>query len=127
MEKESIYKDVKYFTAREMQCKCGCGAGAELMDVNLLRKLDLVRLIYDKPIVINSGFRCKTHNDAVGGVRSSSHLKGLAVDIRAVDDRERYRLVLRLLGIGFKRIGLGKGFIHVDVDKTKQDNIMWIY
>ena len=31
--------------------------------------------------VITSGVRCSSHNRAVGGKKSSSHLKGLAADI----------------------------------------------
>lgn len=127
MMKESIYKDVKYFTAREMRCKCGCRSGAELMDVNLLRKLDLVRSLYAMPIVINSGYRCKIHNRVVGGKSNSSHLVGKAVDIRVKTDLSRYALMICLMGIGFTRIGIGKGFIHVDVDETKNNKRMWIY
>lgn len=43
--------------------------------------LDDVRVRYGKPIVINSGYRSPDVNTAVGGVRNSKHLDGLAVDI----------------------------------------------
>lgn len=127
MIKESVYKDVEYFTAVEMRCKCGCRAGAELMDVGLLRKLDGVRKLYAMPIVINSGYRCKIHNRAVGGGTQSSHLVGKAVDVRVKTDLARYKLILCFIAVGFSRIGIGKGFIHVDVDETKNNKRMWIY
>jgi hypothetical protein len=28
---------------------------------------------------------------------------------------------------GIKRIGIGKTFIHVDVDDTLPQNVMWLY
>lgn len=125
--RRSIYKDVEYFTAREMRCKCGCRSGAELMDVGLLRKLDKARELYAMPIVINSGYRCKIHNRAVKGGTQSSHLVGKAVDIRVKTDLSRYALMICLMAVGFTRIGIGKGFIHVDVDETKNNKRMWIY
>lgn len=45
-------------------------------------RLDEIRAAYGKPIIINSGFRCKALNNAVGGVKDSYHQSGLAVDIR---------------------------------------------
>lgn len=43
--------------------------------------LSHVRRKLGKPIVINSGYRSPALNDAVGGVKYSKHLLGLAVDI----------------------------------------------
>ena len=38
--------------------------------------------LYDKPIMVNSAFRCKQVNDAVGSKDSSQHRHGCAADIR---------------------------------------------
>ena len=43
-------------------------------------KLELVRQALGKPIVITSGYRCPLLNARVGGVSTSAHTKGLAVD-----------------------------------------------
>lgn len=43
--------------------------------------LDPLREIIDIPIYINSGYRCKALNKAVGGSNNSQHMKGLAADI----------------------------------------------
>ena len=45
------------------------------------------------PIIINSGFRNETVNRRVGGVKSSQHLIGQAVDIRPQDPAQFLRLV----------------------------------
>ena len=50
--------------------------------LKVLERLDLVRAHIDKPIHINSGYRCKELNKAVGGAEKSYHTKGLAVDFR---------------------------------------------
>lgn len=43
--------------------------------------LDPLRAAYGAPIYVNSGFRCRRLNDAVGGVPTSAHLRGYAADI----------------------------------------------
>lgn len=44
--------------------------------------LNKVREEFGEPIYVNSGYRCKALNDAVGGSKNSYHMTGLAVDIR---------------------------------------------
>lgn len=47
-----------------------------------LQRLEEIRQQYNKPIYINSGYRCERLNKLVGGKVNSLHLKGLAVDLR---------------------------------------------
>jgi uncharacterized protein YcbK (DUF882 family) len=44
--------------------------------------LEQVRAVVGKPIQINSGYRCKQVNDAVGSKDTSQHRIGCAADIR---------------------------------------------
>lgn len=44
--------------------------------------LQPLRDAYGKSIVINSGYRCKKLNSAVGGSKTSQHMTGEAADIR---------------------------------------------
>jgi uncharacterized protein YcbK (DUF882 family) len=117
--------DIIYFTDEEFKCPCGCGI--TLVSQMLAARLDHARELYGKPIVINSGFRCITHNTHVGGKVSSSHRRGLAVDIKVDNSTDMFRLVWVLLAVGFKRIGVGDGFVHVDVDLRKAQDVMWTY
>lgn len=48
----------------------------------LANLLEQVRKCLGKPIIINSAFRCKALNDAVGSKNTSQHLQGCAADIR---------------------------------------------
>lgn len=45
-------------------------------------RMDEIREGYGKPININSWYRCKDLNEAVGGAKNSYHMSGLAVDLR---------------------------------------------
>jgi hypothetical protein len=48
----------------------------------LAELLEQVRTLLGKPIMINSGYRCKQVNDSVGSKDSSQHRIGCAADIR---------------------------------------------
>ena len=71
---------MKYFEYEEFDSPDVQGSG-QLLDPKLLEMIDEVREIYGKPIRINSGYRTEAHNRKVGGVDSSSHIKGLAIDV----------------------------------------------
>ena len=51
------------------------------------------------PIIINSGFRSPEVNKAVGGVSTSNHLTGCAVDIRCIGIEQALRYAAILLDI----------------------------
>ena len=53
----------------------------------------------DDPIIINSGFRSAAVNKAVGGVPTSNHLTGCAVDIRCIGMEQALRYAAILLDI----------------------------
>ena len=46
--------------------------------------LEPIREHFGKPVTVNSAFRCPALNKAVGGVKSSDHLTGCAVDCEIV-------------------------------------------
>lgn len=95
--------------------------------MRLTEYLDGIRERFGKAIRVNSGFRSKAVNKAVGGSDSSAHTKGLAADICAYDGTEKSnRALLELLEseidnidqlISYhKQAGNAKGqirFIHV--------------
>lgn len=117
---------MKYFNYEEFDSPEIQGSG-QMMDDKILTMLEDAREIFDKPIIINSGFRTPKHNAHVGGTSSSSHLKGLAVDISCTNSSDRFELLQILISTGFNRIGMGNTFIHVDIDTTKSPNVLWTY
>ena len=59
----------------------------------LVRKvLQPLRDIYQKPMKVNSGYRCKELNEIVGGVPTSQHRLGEAADIHTGSPLETFRL-----------------------------------
>lgn len=106
-----------YFAVQEMTCKCGCDQCEVSME--LMELLDMIRQRFG-PIIVNSGFRCVTHNTAVGGSANSMHMKGKAADIWAkkatVDEIANFAESL-LPGTG--AVIRYKNFVHVDVRKKK--------
>jgi len=81
MKKLSLMGDLsKNFSSLEVMCPCGCGAN-KISSV-LIEKLQKVRNIIGKPMIITSGVRCEFFNASM----NSSHIPvgfgiGNAVDI----------------------------------------------
>ena len=96
------------------------------MDEEFLQRLDQARAFADIPFIINSAYRSPNHPLSIKNP-SSSHIKGLAVDIKATDNATRFKIIDALLFVGFKRIGIADTFIHVDLDYGKRQDIIWTY
>ena len=84
--------------------------------------LDIVRVYIGKPILVNSGYRCKKLNEMVGGVQNSMHTKGLAADFRT-GEKEDINIMFEFLKENQKKFKIielinYKTFIHVGVSET---------
>ena len=124
---------MRYFRPEEFDCKCkkckdnGEGRGVDMMEDYFLQMLDDARHKAGIPFVITSGYRCPSHNRAVGGVANSAHTKGLAADIACSDNRSRGYIIGALYEASFNRIGIHPDFIHVDDDDSKSADVVWLY
>ena len=98
----------------------------ENMNKDFLFVLDEAREFAGIPFVINSAYRSPNHPLSIKNP-SSSHIKGLAVDIKATDNATRFKIVEALISVGFTRIGIADTFVHVDLDFDKRQNIIWTY
>ena len=96
------------------------------MSKEFLFVLDEAREIAGIPFIINSAYRSPEHPLSIKNP-SSSHIKGLAVDIKATDSKTRFKIVQALITVGFTRIGIADTFIHVDLDLDKTKNVIWTY
>jgi zinc D-Ala-D-Ala carboxypeptidase len=80
-------------------------------------KLEKVRALLACPIVINSWYRSPELNSAVGGVKNSDHLSGLAVDFIApvYGSPAKIALTLKESGflLGFKQLILEHSWVHI--------------
>lgn len=80
---------------------------------------------FGKPLTFTSSFRTPKLNIACGGSPTSSHLKGLAFDIKCDNSSDRYKLLYTLFHFGITRIGIYKNFIHIDFDASKPQSVVW--
>tara|TARA_R110000772_G_scaffold135449_1_gene244028 strand:+ start:444 stop:815 length:372 start_codon:yes stop_codon:yes gene_type:complete len=108
------------------------GSGAEFMDEEFLNLLDRARDDSGIAYVITSGFRTPEHSESLKKrgypvARNSAHLRGLAADILVSSSANRLIIIESLLFVGFRRIGIGKGFIHVDLSRDKVQDVVWVY
>lgn len=117
------WDDIKHFKKEEFSCFC-CDANE--MDMDFVKTIDNMRDTLGIPLIIMSGYRCEKHNEEVEGKPNSAHLRGKAVDIKIELSRTRY-VFLRIALKTFKRVGIGKTFIHVDQDETLPPLVAWIY
>ena len=79
----TFWEDIKYFTRDEpfIGCPCGrCGGFPVEPAEKLMRLADAVREAAGKPMVPTSTVRCDAHNAEVGGVPTSRHRLGHAMD-----------------------------------------------
>lgn len=115
----------KHFVRSEFACKCGncnhIAVDSELLEV-LEECIQHFELEYDQylPAIINSGNRCKTHNENIGGSANSMHLYSIAADFRIkgvdADDVADY---LEECYPGKYGIGRYNGRTHIDVRPNK--------
>lgn len=77
----TFWDDIQYFTPNDPYIRCPCGKCAgELPKEKLMRLADRVRAQAGVPMIPTSTVRCAAHNAAVGGVSTSRHLYGRAMD-----------------------------------------------
>ena len=103
------WDDVNYFNPDEFD-------SPDKMNMALIYKLEIARIIADIPFIITSSYR---EGD------DGAHGKGLAVDIGCSNDRPRFNIVKALLLAGFDRVGIYNKHIHADIDSSGDPRVMW--
>lgn len=110
----------KHFSRSEFACKgTACCSHSAPITSELISALETLRDKVGFPITITSGFRCRTHNKAVGGALNSYHTLGMAADIQCkhIAPAELYKLAD---GLGvFGGVALYAHWAHVDVRSGK--------
>lgn len=115
----------KNFKVREFDCKCkNADCDEVLIDTRLVEILQQIRDHFGVSVHVNSGYRCESHNAAVGGSKTSHHMRGMAADIR-VKGVAPAEVAKYAESIGVKRIGLYEGdaegnFVHIGSDERKR-------
>lgn len=130
---------MKYFTISEL-CKSSTADKYGIKNVpgveetqNLIHLieniLDPLRAKMGCPIIVSSGYRCKTLNTKVGGAKTSQHMSGQAADIycikkvngKTVVDTAKTRKIFDTI------ISMGLPFDQMILEKGTKSNPQWIH
>lgn len=96
------------------------------------RKLQNILSVFDRvcdiEVIATSGLRTPEHNAEVHGSPTSSHLKGLAIDLATPDSKVRDKVLKCSQIAGFTRRGMPKSgdHIHLDIDPDKVQDVFFI-
>lgn len=115
-----------YFYAHEFECRCTNDSCREQrINVDLISKLNKIRIDLGSPIIINSGFRCAAKQQELldkgyeaAPVGTSQHELGRALDISPLDPKKLVELK-NLAAEQFMSLGLANTFVHVDLRNDK--------
>ena len=111
------------FRVSEFACHGGGCCSTVKVDSKLVDYLQEIREHFGAPVTVNSGYRCPTHNKAVGGASSSNHTKGQAADIAVQDvapaEVAKFAESIGVLGIGLYETSKDGYFVHIDT-RTKK-------
>ena len=115
-------KLTKNFSKSEFECKCGCDMPQDVLDnIKIVaEQLQIVRNKLNKPIKINSAYRCPKHNSMVGGSSKSQHKLGKASDIvvNGISPNGVFGFINKLMALDMIKLGgLGQynSFTHFDI------------
>ena len=105
----------KHFISEEWICKCGCGQC--IVNGNLLKMAEAFRERVKKWMIVHCVNRCPEHNENVGGVKNSKHVKGEAMDfhVRKMPMKELHTIALSSEDILTGGVGIYDWGVHIDV------------
>lgn len=103
----------KYPNFRKEEFNCS-HTGKNEMQPRFMEKLQQFRTRWNKPMMVTSGYRDKTHPIEAKKASPGEHSKGLCADI-AVGPSDRHAFVKLAFELGFTRIGVANTFIHLGV------------
>lgn len=108
------WREYPNFHESEFRCK---HTGLCEMDPAFMRRLQLLRTHYKKPMAITSGYRHATHPTEAKKAKPGAHATGRACDV-AVRGEDAHKLIGLAIALGFTGIGVQqKGatrFLHLD-------------
>lgn len=114
ISKDFSYREFERSEVADAKHICNVITSFEVRDSILALAENVLQPLRDawgKPLKVNSGYRCKALNAAVGGVLTSQHMKGEAADIAAGDPVKLARLAVKL-GLPFDQMILYPTFVH---------------
>ena len=114
------FKGIRYISPEEARCQCGgkyCNGFPVLPDRTMLELADDLREKAGAPLHRSSFLRCTQHNANEGGVKTSKHMSGKALDffIEGVSGQKLLAMAQADPRTSYAYIISGQ-YVHVDVD-----------
>lgn len=111
------------FTPQEMASK---REGELMIDPDAMDKLQKLRNVLGKPILVTSAYRSEAHNREVGGAKNSQHRLAKAFDV-VMTNHDPHFFVETAKAVGFKGIGYypKQNFIHIDTGLERTWGDTW--
>jgi hypothetical protein len=127
-QKILAWEKIKHFKYSEFDDPTEKDSGLN-MNLEFIKVLDTLRDKCGFALNVASGWRNKAHNKKVGGKGDSAHTEepGMASDLKCVDSTSRWKIVSEAVKLGIKRIGIGAGFVHVDMSYKLPQEVLWLY
>jgi len=100
--------------------------------IDLLTKINALRIDFNKPMIVSSGYRSPEHNAKVGGVTHSTHQSCQGIDIVDADGSLRRfciannNAILKKHGLFMEHPAYTKGWCHLQTRKPQSSNIVFI-
>ena len=118
----------RFFSEKEFQ-RLNPPCSLQDMKQSTMDMVDEARDLCGFPFIVTCAYRTVEWELAHNRAGTSSHTKGMALDIKCpfADHVKRMAMIRAFLEVGFSRIGIGKNYIHVDNDTTKAQEVMWTY
>lgn len=118
----------EHFWRHEFACKgtqC-CGHSAPV-DMRLVYALERLRMACGRPLIVQSGFRCRAHNDEIPGASDTSlHTVGMAADVLLPKGMTADELIAMALEIQpFAEGGIGKYYNRLHLDIRTSGKARW--
>jgi len=96
----------------------------------LAQTLEMIRGIFGKPVIINSGYRSSKVNSAVGGSNTSAHSLAYAVDfnVKGMKAKEVAAIIANNPLIKFDQLidekRNGPGWVHLSIDPKLRRQVL---
>ena len=123
-KKDGATQITPHFKVSEFACKDG--TDKILIDVDGVKKLELMRIWAGASIRINSGYRTAEYNKRAGGSPTSKHVQGRAWDIiitgKTPAQGAKFAQLIGFTGIEVNR---DKNYLHVDTRTTS--HLYWTH
>ena len=115
------FKGIRYISPEEARCQCGgkyCNGFPALPDRTMLELADDLREKAGAPLHRSSFLRCPQHNASQGGVSTSKHMRGKALDfcIKGLSGQKLLAMAQADPRTSYAYIIDNGPYVHVDVN-----------